>query len=49
VTRLVHAEEFDNPSDAIAREKQLNGWRRDRKNELVRATNPEWRDLMPSA
>jgi putative endonuclease len=47
VTRLVYAEEYDNPSDAIAREKQLKGWRRERKNELVRSMNPEWRDLMP--
>jgi putative endonuclease len=48
-TRLVYAEEYDNPNDAIAREKQLKGWRRDRKNELVRTINPEFRDLMPSA
>ena len=47
VTRLVYAEEYDNPTDAIAREKQLKGWRRERKNELVRSVNPEWRDLMP--
>jgi putative endonuclease len=48
-TRLVHTEEYDNPVDAITREKQLKGWRRERKNELVRVANPEWRDLMPSA
>jgi putative endonuclease len=48
ITRLVYAEEYDNPRDAIAREKQLKGWRRERKNELVRSINPEWRDLMPS-
>ncbi len=49
VTRLVHAEEYDNPTDAMAREKQLKGWRRERKNELVRSLNPEWRKLMPPA
>jgi len=48
-TQLVYAEEYDNPNDAIAREKQLKGWRRERKNELVRTINPEFRDLMPSA
>ncbi len=48
VTRLVYAEEYDNPTDAIAREKQLKGWRRERKNELVRTLNPEFRDLMPA-
>ena len=46
-TRLVYAEEYDNPTDAIAREKQLKGWKRERKNELVCSLNPEWRDLMP--
>ena len=48
-TPLVHAEEYDNSIDAITREKQLKGWRRERKNELVRVANPQWRDLMPGA
>jgi putative endonuclease len=48
VTRLVYAEEFEQIEEAIAREKQLKGWKRIRKNELVRAANPEWKDLMPS-
>ncbi len=48
VHRLVYAEEYENPTDAIAREKQLKGWKRIRKNELVRAANPDWKDLMPS-
>ncbi|WP_395708230.1 GIY-YIG nuclease family protein [Reyranella sp.] len=47
VTRLVYAEEYENPTDAITREKQLKGWKRIRKNELVRAANPDWSDLMP--
>jgi putative endonuclease len=47
VSRLVYMEEYDNPTDAIAREKQLKGWRRERKNELVRTLNPDFRDLMP--
>jgi putative endonuclease len=48
VTRLVYAEEFDQIEEAIAREKQLKGWNRIRKNELVRAANPTWADLMES-
>jgi putative endonuclease len=48
-TRLVYAEEYDNPTDAIAREKQLKGWRRERKNELVRTLNPTFRELLPQA
>jgi len=47
VSRLVYVEEYENPTDAIAREKQLKGWKRIRKNELVRAANPEWADLAP--
>ncbi|CAN5567874.1 GIY-YIG nuclease family protein [soil metagenome] len=47
VTKLVYAEEFELIEEAIAREKQLKGWKRIRKNELVRAANPRWNDLMP--
>ena len=45
ITRLVHAEEFGDVKDAIAREKQIKGWRRDRKIELIESVNPEWEDL----
>ena len=48
ITRLVYAEEFEQIEEAIAREKQLKEWKRIRKSELVRAANPEWKDLMPS-
>jgi putative endonuclease len=44
---LVYVEEYENPTDAIAREKLLKGWKRIRKNELVRAANPDWADLAP--
>ncbi|MBN9091153.1 MAG: GIY-YIG nuclease family protein [Reyranella sp.] len=48
VTKLVYAEEFEQIEEATAREKQLKGWKRIRKNELVRAANPEWKELMPT-
>jgi putative endonuclease len=48
VTRLVYAEEYPRIIDAIAREKQLKGWRRERKLELIRTLNPNFEDLMPS-
>ena len=48
VTKLVYAEEFELIEEAITREKQLKGWKRIRKNELVRAANPRWNDLMAS-
>ncbi|HEX8904921.1 MAG TPA: GIY-YIG nuclease family protein [Longimicrobiaceae bacterium] len=45
VTQLVYFEEAAHPQVAIAREKQLKGWRRSRKIELISAANPTWRDL----
>ena len=45
VTKLVYAEEYEQIEEAIAREKQLKGWKRIRKNELVRAANPKWEEL----
>jgi putative endonuclease len=45
VTRLVYFEEAAHPQVAIAREKELKGWRRSRKLALVSAANPTWRDL----
>jgi len=47
VNRLVHVEEYQDVNEAIGREKQLKGWRRQRKNELVMVANPGWADLMP--
>jgi putative endonuclease len=45
VDRLVYYAQFDAPSDAIAREKEIKGWRREKKNQLVQTLNPKWRDL----
>jgi putative endonuclease len=47
IDRLVHFEQFDSPAVAIAREKELKGWRREKKVRLIEATNPEWKDLCP--
>ena len=43
--RLVYFEEFHEVRDAIAREKQIKGWVRVKKNALIASTNPEWNDL----
>ena len=43
--KLVYFEEFDTPSEAIAREKQLKAGSRKRKNDLVNLDNPAWNDL----
>jgi len=45
VTRLVYSEDCGEVRDAIAREKQIKGWRRSRKLALIAATNPQWEDL----
>jgi putative endonuclease len=45
VSRLVHFESFDQVRDAIAREKQLKGWRREKKIALIEKANSAWRDL----
>ncbi len=45
VHKLVYYEATENVNSAIAREKQLKGWRRERKNALVETMNPDWHDL----
>ena len=45
VNRLVHVEEFTEVDQAIAREKQLKGWRRGKKIRLIETSNPDWLDL----
>ena len=45
VNRLVYYETFENPHAAIAREKEIKGWRRSKKNELVDTLNSKWADL----
>ena len=45
VSKLIHIEEHRSPRDAIAREKQIKGWRREKKLALVREHNPELKDL----
>ena len=45
VDRLVYYEQFNEARDAISREKEIKGWRREKKNELVTALNPKWKDL----
>ena len=45
ITRLVHFEEAESPYAAITREKQIKGWRREKKVALIAASNPTWEDL----
>ncbi len=43
--RLVYYEEFGEIDQAIAREKQIKGWKRYKKNALVESMNADWVDL----
>jgi len=45
VNWLVYYEVFGDVREAIAREKQIKGWRRSKKIELIESSNPDWRDL----
>ena len=45
VNQLVYYEEYQNPEEAILREKQLKGWIRIKKIKLIEETNPGWKDL----
>jgi len=45
VSRLVYFEVYSDVRNAIRREKQLKGWRRQKKIALIRSTNPSWKDL----
>ncbi|MFK8068509.1 MAG: GIY-YIG nuclease family protein [Gammaproteobacteria bacterium] len=44
-TKLVYFEVCGNMIDAITREKQIKGWKRIKKNNLVESLNPQWNDL----
>lgn len=43
--KLVFLEECPSVTDAIAREKQLKGFSRNKKEALINETNPGWKDL----
>jgi putative endonuclease len=45
IHRLVFVERTGDVLEAIRREKQLKGWRRMRKIELIESQNPRWLDL----
>lgn len=45
ITKLVYYEVFNDITEAIKREKQLKGGSRKKKIDLVKKTNPNFRDL----
>ena len=45
VDKLVYFEVFEDAYNAISREKQIKGGSRQKKIDLIKSMNPEWRDL----
>jgi putative endonuclease len=45
VDKLVYFEETNDVNSALAREKEIKKWRREKKNNLVLRMNPKWNDL----
>ncbi len=45
VDKLVYFEIFDNPENAINREKRLKSYKRKWKIDLIEQNNPTWKDL----
>ncbi len=45
INKLVYFEMFNKADDAIRREKQIKGWLRQKKLNLIDQMNPEWKDL----
>jgi len=43
--KLVYFEDTRNATEAIAREKQIKGWTRMKKVDLIESMNPKWEDL----
>ncbi|MEK7147109.1 MAG: GIY-YIG nuclease family protein [Patescibacteria group bacterium] len=45
IVKLVYYEIFNNPYDAISREKQIKAGSRKKKDGLIDKMNPQWKDL----
>lgn len=45
---LIYYEFFSRIEEAIAREKEIKKWRREKKENLINSMNPQWNDLIDS-
>ncbi len=46
VRELIYYELFIDINDAIKREKEIKGWRREKKIDLIRKKNPDMKDIL---
>jgi len=42
---LIYYEHFQQVEDAISREKEIKKWRREKKENIIKAFNPDWKFL----
>ena len=45
ITKVIYIESFNSIVEAIEREKQLKGWKKEKKIELIKTLNPNFKDL----
>ena len=45
---FIYYEFFSRIEEAIAREKEIKKWRREKKEDLINSMNPQWNDLSDS-
>ncbi|MDR5658780.1 GIY-YIG nuclease family protein [Serpentinicella sp. ANB-PHB4] len=45
INKLVYYEDTQDIESAIIREKEIKGWTRTKKNQLIESNNPQWMDL----
>ncbi len=46
VNKLIYFEYFTDISQAIGREKELKGWKREKKFELINKVNSKWEEII---
>lgn len=46
VNKLVYCREFNNPQEAISAEKKIKGWKRYKKINLIKNSNPDLSELI---
>lgn len=45
ISKLLYYEKYEDPENAILREKQLKKWNRHKKLQIIRAANPKFEEL----
>ncbi len=45
INKLIYLEDYDTPLEAIAREKELKGWTRQKKMKMIKEVNPNFSEI----